>query len=323
MPKKIDLTNQHIGEWTVLREATKEEKNYRPGAYWLCQCSCGTQRILSGQVLRLGQSKSCGCKTSQLFSEVHKDKNCIDITGQRFGRLTVLYRDKEIEKQYKGSNTYWKCQCDCGNTVSVVKHALTTGTTQSCGCYQKELARKNLSKISSFHFIDETNNRYGKLTVLYKTTPHPTREGARWHCRCDCGNEIDVMGIDLRSGAVSSCGCLSSSRGELLIENLLNKNHILYAREAVIEINKTTYRFDFAIFANNTIQYYIEFDGKQHFEPVEHFGGQEYLNYIQHRDKIKNDWCKEQNIALIRIPYTHLKDLCIEDLLLETSKFII
>jgi hypothetical protein len=36
---------------------------------------------------------------------------------------------------------------------------------------------------------------------------------------------------------------------------------------------------------------------------------------------IKNQWCKENNIPLIRIPYTHLKDLSIEDLILETSKF--
>ena len=41
------------------------------------------------------------------------------------------------------------------------------------------------------------------------------------------------------------------------------------------------------------------------------------------RDAFKNEWCKENNILLIRIPYWHLKDLCIEDLKLETSKFII
>ena len=41
------------------------------------------------------------------------------------------------------------------------------------------------------------------------------------------------------------------------------------------------------------------------------------------RDKYKNQWCKDNNIPLIRIPYTHLKDLCIEDLLLETSNYII
>ena len=43
----------------------------------------------------------------------------------------------------------------------------------------------------------------------------------------------------------------------------------------------------------------------------------------QERDVLKNQWCKDNNIPLIRIPYWHLKDLCLEDLLLETSKFIV
>ena len=43
----------------------------------------------------------------------------------------------------------------------------------------------------------------------------------------------------------------------------------------------------------------------------------------QERDALKNQWCKDNNIPLIRIPYTHLQNLCLEDLQLETSKFII
>lgn len=44
---------------------------------------------------------------------------------------------------------------------------------------------------------------------------------------------------------------------------------------------------------------------------------------VQEHDIFKNNWCKENNIPIIRIPYTHLKDLCIEDLLLETSNFVL
>ena len=49
---------------------------------------------------------------------------------------------------------------------------------------------------------------------------------------------------------------------------------------------------------------------------------EEQFKKTQEHDKYKNQWCKNNNIPLIRIPYTHLKDLCLEDLLLETSKFI-
>ena len=53
------------------------------------------------------------------------------------------------------------------------------------------------------------------------------------------------------------------------------------------------------------------------------FGGENAFLERQEHDKLKNEWCKENNIPLIRIPYTHLKDLCIEDLQLETTTFLI
>ena len=63
--------------------------------------------------------------------------------------------------------------------------------------------------------IDLTGNIYGRLTVICQV--ENTKEGrARWKCRCDCGNEKDIPGKDLRRGNIKSCGCLrreaSSSR---------------------------------------------------------------------------------------------------------------
>ena len=73
--------------------------------------------------------------------------------------------------------------------------------------------------------------------------------------------------------------------------------------------------FDFLI--ENT--YLIEYDGEQHY-----FGWSydiEDLKIQQQRDEYKNQWCKDNNIPLIRIPYTKLDTLCIEDLMLETTQF--
>lgn len=67
----------------------------------------------------------------------------------------------------------------------------------------------------------------------------------------------------------------------------------------------------------------IEFDGKQHCVSNGQFFTEEKVQQIQYRDKLKNQWCKNNNIPLIRIPYTHLKSLKLEDLLLETSNFIV
>lgn len=61
-----------------------------------------------------------------------------DYRGQRYGRLLVLVRDGS--DKFKAAT--WKCRCDCGRTTIVVGQELIKGTTKSCGCLQKELARE-------------------------------------------------------------------------------------------------------------------------------------------------------------------------------------
>lgn len=55
----------------------------------------------------------------------------IDLTGQDFGHLKVLSRDKSIKR----NEAFWTCKCDCGNVVSVRGSYLRNGTTKSCGCF--------------------------------------------------------------------------------------------------------------------------------------------------------------------------------------------
>jgi len=73
--------------------------------------------------------------------------------------------------------------------------------------------------------------------------------------------------------------------------------------------------FDFAIFKDGKLLGLIEYDGQQHFEAVELWGGEEQLKIQQERDTRKNQWCKENNIRLIRIPYTEYNNLTIGYLL--------
>lgn len=78
--------------------------------------------------------------------------------------------------------------------------------------------------------------------------------------------------------------------------------------------------FDF--YVNNS--YLIEFDGSQHFKYTNtSWNTKEHYEYVVKHDQMKNEWAKQNNIPLIRIPYTQLNKLQIQDLLLETSNFII
>lgn len=253
----------------------------------------------------------------------------IDMTGKRYGKLIVL---KRAENDRFGK-AQWLCQCDCGSEPKVINGAsLRKGLTVSCGCHKNaKLKEYNDTKV-----VDETGKVYGYLTVLNRNLePDKQVDGrAMWNCQCKCGNTCVAMGKLLREGKVTSCGCRSQSLGEEQIEQLLLKQDITYAKEFLVDVRKEKIyqhhkaRFDFAVFKEDKLQYFIEFDGSQHFEQnvtSNKLGWNSLEKYqkTHERDLLKNQWCKENNIPLIRIPYTHLSKLCIEDLLLETTSFLI
>lgn len=66
----------------------------------------------------------------------------IDLTGLKFGRLTVLRRDGLAVN----GNALWFCQCECGNVCTINSYNLRRGVTKSCGCLARELSRKRLIK---------------------------------------------------------------------------------------------------------------------------------------------------------------------------------
>ena len=81
---------------------------------------------------------------------------------------------------------------------------------------------------------------------------------------------------------------------------------------------KGVFKFDFYI----EDSYLVEYDGSQNFIPSNKgWNDLEHFEKTQRRDKCKNEYCRKNNIPLIRIPYTHLKDICLEDLKLETTQF--
>ena len=240
----------------------------------------------------------------------------IDLTGKKFERLTVIKRAKENTSDNKPR---WDCKCDCGNEVTVAGSHLRNGHTKSCGCLQKEAARNN-------NYKDITGQTFGNLIAL-KDVGSNEKGNSLWKCKCACGNEVIVKGIDLRNGHTKSCGCVKSL-GEQKIISILNANNIFYKNEYSFENcrfseSKALARFDFAILnENNEVLYLIEYDGKQHFDINSTWNNDcsQFLKTVE-RDKFKNNYCKTHNIPLIRIPYTAYEILCIEDLILEKSKY--
>lgn len=88
----------------------------------------------------------------------------ISLIGNRYGRLTVVeLAEKRKRKDRKEYNYYYLCQCDCGNKKIVGKNNLKNGITQSCGCWQKEIATKNINKINVKHGFSRHDGTKEKL----------------------------------------------------------------------------------------------------------------------------------------------------------------
>lgn len=123
-----------------------------------------------------------------------------DLTGMKFGELTVLRKSDEyaIENGHI-KREQWVCRCSCGNETTVRRSNLVGGSTKSCGC----LRGRNAG--------DLTGMVFGRLTVLERAEDHVAPSGYKtpmWRCKCECGNEVVVRGKSLRKGETKSCGCL-------------------------------------------------------------------------------------------------------------------
>lgn len=86
----------------------------------------------------------------------------IDLTDQRFGRLTVIGRAQDYIRKTGGIKPQWNCLCECGSTIIVLGESLRTGKTKSCGCHQKEVVAERSKKMNPFRI--EGNIIFVKLS---------------------------------------------------------------------------------------------------------------------------------------------------------------
>lgn len=118
-------------------------------------------------------------------------------------------------------------------------------------------------------------------------------------CKND-GCEWKATPSDIRRGR--GCPKCHESIGERLVALWLDDHNINYIKEQRFEAcrDNKSLPFDFYLPDYNAT---IEYQGKQHYEPIGYFGGQENLEYTQRHDKIKSDYCKQNNIRLLCIRY--------------------
>lgn len=323
--KDICKSGDKYGSLTVIdrnyeQEDLKVKHNQQRRPWYNCKCDCGEVCVINGYNLVRGTTKSCGCaKRKNVFKKM-TGKN--DLTNKIFGNLVVLHRDEQAKF---GDNIHarWVCQCKlCGSLTSIRGSELRLGNKVDCGCGLQR-------RVSDSRTEDLTGRVFGYLKVVERDRSVGYRCGqhAKWICECSlCGNKESVESTSLRLWKIMCGRCCKNSTGERVISDILSNNGIKFLHDKPYldcKNDQTGFklRFDFIVQHNPT--YLIEYDGSHHFKPAGKWDNNGDLDERQRKDAIKNEWCRKNNIPPIRIPYTVLASLTVDDLRLETSKYLI
>ena len=286
-----DLTGKQLGRSKVINRAkSKIDKSGKWRTVWNCKCECGNEFEALADSLKRNPDLVCPECTNKNRSK----NNRINVVGNKYGRLTIL----DIIPNTNPVKV--RCKCDCGNEHICAQADVVNGHTQSCGCLQSENTSIANTKDWTGH-IAESGVKFIRQSYM-------NNKGQWiWECRGPlCGNVFYELPAKVNNGHTTSCGCRIQSFGENYVKTILENMNVEFQPQYTFDDCKNAYvlRFDFGIIHNGELLGLIEYDGKQHFEPVEFFGGEEGFRKTQKRDKIKNTYCQVHNIPLLRLPYT-------------------
>lgn len=278
-----------------------------------------------------------------------------ELTGLRFGKLTVIKRTDDCVSANGHRCIQWLCKCDCGSTVVLKGSSLISGYNKSCGCsrygdnetqrmwkefdkigeadakkmLQQYIVFKPTKYVTNIHnntgkFQDLTGHKFGLWTVLERAETRKYRGGGQticWLCRCECGTIKSVPGRDLKSGASQSCGCLiSMSQLEYHVKNYLIEHGIQFEYQKKYSdlqgIGGKLLSYDFLVLNQNVPVCFIECQGEQHYRPIKKFGGAKQLLRQTIHDKLKKDYANNVlRVPLYEVDYTRKTKDCIYELL--------
>lgn len=151
-----DLVGKVFGNWTVISRRGSDKHH---NILWLCECVCGIEKEVRGNGLVSGKSTSCGCSYKT------------DLTGKRFGKLVVVREDLTQKP-----DRCWVCQCDCGNTKTIIGSSLKQGVSNSCGCSKGEWIRQSkithgLSSSLAYKMWQQAKLRANRKNILFDLHP--------------------------------------------------------------------------------------------------------------------------------------------------------
>lgn len=225
----------------------------------------------------------------------HKCNSTLICDNSEF--VSAIHDKKELNKGYTvGSHVKLYFDCDiCGEIYPCQIYHFSRG--RRCGfCAGKKINKSN------YAYNCEEMRLYAKYPEKLKYVA--LNSNKQMECICpDCGFEFKLRYADFSAG--NRCPKHNNSKGEKCISRFLTEKNIEHKTQYKFKEckNINPLPFDFALLKKNTLVGLIEYHGGQHEQPVEYFGGVEQFKKTQINDKIKVDYCKDNNIPLLIIWY--------------------
>lgn len=285
---------------------TKENEYKNTKTPLKIQCSCGNIFLRTFENFKKGTGL---CKKCIQKNQAEKFKFTYEFVKdyvENISKSGCLL----ISKEYKNNQEILTFQCKCGKEFNTTLVTFMHGNKKHCD----DCGRINLSlnkRKTHEQFIEEVYNLVGEeYSVLSKYNGTDNYILIR-HNSKECNYyKYKVTPSKFLNGR--RCPKCYQSNGEKNIRTWLEMNNINYIPQYTFGDCKNIkpLPFDFAIFdKQNNLICLIEYQGEQHFRPVEIFGGEKTFKIIKENDLKKKQYCKDNNITLIEIPYTNLKNI--------------
>lgn len=248
-----------------------------------------------------------GARCTYCFKPVKKSteqfkKEVSNIVGDEYSVIGEYKNNKEKVKMLHNN---------CGNEYEVTPgHFLSTGRRcpycKGGSPQSKNVFAEKFNKVSknNFELISEYTKSKENINVRH----------------VKCGYEYSVRADNFLSG--KGCPKCKESYGEKRISDILKNNSIPFITQKRFDNcrNVKPLPFDFAIIEGDNVKLLIEYNGEQHYKPVELFGGKQEFNKRKNNDKIKFDYCVDNNIELVYISYNDNIDECMDDIIYKLSQ---
>ena len=238
-----------------------------------------------------------GNRCPECATEFTKNKLKMDYNEIKEGIEKEGYILLSTEEEYENNTFKLRMVCPQGHYCEISWGNFQQGRRcRKCAIFSNAKSQRTDFKIIQKSFLEEG------YILLSKESDYTNRD-SKLYFICDNGHCNNITWGNFKEGC--RCSKCNSPKGERKIIKILDKLKLKYIHNnSIWEDNNL--RPDFFLPDYNLV---IEFDGIQHFEPVEHFGGETNFKITQQRDLEKNKYCENNNINILRIPYWEFENI--------------